>query len=90
MALCCFTGAAGAADLLDVYRQAVKADPVVRAAEDARLAEFEAKPQARSLLLPFVAFTGEIDRNRDHITESSVGGEGTYNYNSSVLSLSLR
>jgi outer membrane protein len=89
-ALCCLGGSAAAADLLEVYRLAVKADPVVRAAEDARLAEFEAKPQARSLLLPFVNFTAEVDRNRDHITESSVGERGTFNYNSSALGLSLR
>lgn len=90
VALCCLGGVAAATDLLDVYRLAVQADPVVRAAEAARLAEFEAKPQARALLLPFVGFTAEYDRNREHITESTFGFEGTFYYNSSVMALSLR
>jgi outer membrane protein len=83
-------GTAAAADLIEAYRLAVKADPVVRAAEATRLAEYETKPQARALLLPSIAFSAEYDRNRDHITSSTFGAEGTYTYGSSVIALTLR
>ncbi len=41
-----------AEDLLQVYRQALDSDPVIRAAAASREAAQEAKPQARALLLP--------------------------------------
>jgi outer membrane protein len=85
---------AGATDLIDVYRLAVKADPVVRAAEASRLAQLEARPQARAQFLPFVAFTGEYDQTRQHITSASFGGfsaaTGTFDYGTSTLALSLK
>ena len=41
-----------AADLLEIYQQAIVSDPLLREAESNRLATLEAKPQARGLLLP--------------------------------------
>jgi outer membrane protein len=53
-ALCtAFCTSAGAQEgLLDVYERAVQNDPVLRQAEATYLANAEAKPQARALLLP--------------------------------------
>ena len=47
-------------NLLEVYQDAVKSDPVIREAEARRLAALEAKPQARSLLLPQLNVGGQI------------------------------
>jgi outer membrane protein len=47
-------------NLLEVYQSAVSSDPVIREAEARRLAALEAKPQARSLLLPQVNVGGQI------------------------------
>jgi outer membrane protein len=47
-------------NLLEVYQAAVKSDPVIREAEARRLAALEAKPQARSLLLPQLNVGGQI------------------------------
>ncbi|WP_052697682.1 TolC family outer membrane protein [Luteibacter yeojuensis] len=44
--------AAGAEDLLDIYREAVANDPVLAGADARRLVAAEAVPQARSALLP--------------------------------------
>ena len=41
--------ASRAENLLDVYQDAVKSDPVIREADARRLAALEAKPQARGL-----------------------------------------
>ncbi|MBS1224642.1 MAG: hypothetical protein H6R24_1320 [Proteobacteria bacterium] len=50
---------AGAADLLQVYRQALDSDPVLKAAAASREATQETRPQARALLLPNVGVTAE-------------------------------
>ncbi len=49
-----------AENLLEVYQAAVKGDPLIREAEARRMAALEAKPQARSLLLPQVNVGGQI------------------------------
>jgi len=58
VAACCGRPA-GAEDLLQVYRQALESDPVLKAATAGREAAQEAKPQARALLLPSVGATLE-------------------------------
>jgi outer membrane protein len=50
---------ARAADLLQVYRQALDSDPVLKAAAASREATQETRPQARALLLPNVGVTAE-------------------------------
>ncbi len=54
-------GSAQAEDLIQVYDQAVRSDPVLREAEQTLFATREVKPQARALLLPNVAATGEAN-----------------------------
>ena len=53
------SGAAQAANLLDVYQDAVKNDPVIREADARREAALEVKPQARGLLLPQFNIDGQ-------------------------------
>jgi outer membrane protein len=52
---------AGAADLQDVYEQALTNDPLIREAEANRRAARESKPQAIAALLPQVAGSGQYD-----------------------------
>ena len=47
-------------NLLEVYQDAVKSDPLIRAAEARRLAALEAKPQARGLLFPQINLNGQV------------------------------
>ncbi len=67
-------GTARAEDLIQVYDLAVRSDPVLREAEQTLFATREVKPQARALLLPNVAATGEANYNW---TESQVRGTET-------------
>jgi outer membrane protein len=48
-----------AENLIEVYQDAARSDPLVREAEARRMAALEAKPQARGLLLPQVNVTGQ-------------------------------
>lgn len=54
------TGVAGAADLSAVYALAQQNDPGLRAAQAIREAALEARPLARSQLLPEIGLTGDI------------------------------
>jgi outer membrane protein len=49
-----------AENLLEVYLDAVRSDPLVREAEARREAALEVKPQARALLLPQINLGGQI------------------------------
>jgi outer membrane protein len=53
-------GTAQAENLLQVYQDAVKNDPLVREADARRMAALEAKPQARGLLFPQVGINGQV------------------------------
>ncbi len=62
----CLTLTAQASDLAEVYQRALQNDPQIREAEANRLAAMEAKPQARSALLPQIsANAGYQDRSTD-------------------------
>lgn len=52
------SGPAHSASLLEIYQQALQGDPQIHEAEARRLAALEAKPQARGVLLPQIAFDG--------------------------------
>jgi outer membrane protein len=52
-------GMAQAASLLEIYQQALQSDPQIHEAEARRLASLEAKPQARSVLLPQISANGD-------------------------------
>jgi outer membrane protein len=64
LAACCVAPTpAGAEDLLQIYRDARQNDPVLAAARANWSATQERLPQARSLLLPNVNFTGAANAN---------------------------
>src|SRR5271170_962116 len=65
IALIISAGTAPAADLLAVYQRALQNDPQLREAEATRLAALEAKPQALSALLPQLAGSGVVTREKD-------------------------
>src|SRR3979490_3119124 len=69
-ALCMSVTAAPAADLLAVYQRALQNDPQLREAEANRLAALETKPQALSALLPQLAASGVVTRERESETSS--------------------
>lgn len=50
---------AHSASLLEIYQQALQGDPQIHEAEARRLAAFEAKPQARGVLMPQINATGD-------------------------------
>ena len=66
--LCCLllvTGAPTRADdLVSVYQLALDADPQYLAAVEAHKAALEVAPQSRAALLPDIAITGDVSRNR--------------------------
>jgi outer membrane protein len=64
-ALCVSAAPAPAADLLAVYERALQNDPQLREAEANRLAALETKPQALAALLPQLAGSGLVSRERD-------------------------
>lgn len=74
----CLALNAQANDLAEVYQRALQNDPQIREAEANRLAAMEAKPQARSLLLPQIeANAGYQDRDAEgsSVFVTTVGGE---------------
>jgi outer membrane protein len=76
---------AGAEDLLQVYRQALDSDPVLKAATASREAAQETRPQARALLLPSVGAT--LDQGR---TFGIAGAPDNSSYNSHVYAIRLQ
>jgi len=59
-----------AENLVEVYQDAARSDPLVREAEARRMASLEAKPQARGLLLPQVNVNGQY-ATRDDESQST-------------------
>jgi outer membrane protein len=62
-ALAATIGAAGAADLVTIYRDSLLSDPVYQSARAQYLAGIEKLPQARSGYLPLIAGSASIFRN---------------------------
>ena len=62
---------AQAADLTDIYHQALRNDPQLREAEDVHLATLEARPQALSALLPQI--NGSASAVDDHLNSREPG-----------------
>lgn len=71
---------AAAEDLLQIYRQSLDSDPVLKAAVAGREAAQEAKPQARALLLPNVGINAEQGR-------TSISGQTDFNSHNYTLGL---
>ncbi len=78
-----------AADLMDVYRQALQADPIFQAAHGTYFANTELTPQARAALLPNLMATNQATRtsNNGDSNQSIVAGDQTFDQN--VLALSV-
>ncbi|MBZ0091671.1 MAG: TolC family protein, partial [Sulfuricellaceae bacterium] len=72
-----------AADLMEVYRDALSSDPVYASARAARDAGLEALPEGRSQLLPSLGLSGSQNRSDIDRSGSQSG------YDSRVWSLSL-
>jgi outer membrane protein len=58
-----FSSLTSAADLLEVYRQALENDPIFKAAYSTYMSSTESIPQARSALLPQLTLGGAVARN---------------------------
>lgn len=70
-------GPVGAEDLMQVYRQAMDSDPVLKAAVASREASQETKPQARALLLPSAEAT--LGQGRTFGTAGQTSYPSSYN-----------
>ncbi len=73
-----------AANLLDVYQQALESDPQLRAAEAAHRASLEIRPQSRSALLPQVNLTATANS-----IDTDITGQGSSSYDTNGYTLSL-
>jgi outer membrane protein len=69
--------AANAASLLEIYQQALQSDPQIHEAEARRLAALEAKPQARSVLLPQITAGAGWETFTNDGSTYSVGANDT-------------
>lgn len=78
---------AQAENLQDVYRMAIENDPQLRAAESLYMAALEARPIARSALLPQIGLGAQTQRNMNKYDKPDQPSD---NFNSSGYSLSLR
>ncbi len=67
-----------AADLMDIYHQALKNDPTFKAAYSTFLSQAESIPQAQSALLPQVTLNGQKSFNQMTTRMSRVGGTENY------------
>lgn len=74
-----FVSSSFAADLIDVYRDALRNDPVFKAATTTYYSSKEALPQARAALLPQLLGTGTLTRNRQNngAANAASGAAGT-------------
>ncbi|KTC65641.1 outer membrane protein TolC (plasmid) [Legionella adelaidensis] len=77
-----------AADLMDVYHQALENDPTFKAAYSTFMSNAEAIPQAVSQLLPQVNATSNVSRNRQRVETNLQTIAQIYNSNTWGLTLS--
>ncbi|MBI4005150.1 MAG: TolC family outer membrane protein [Gammaproteobacteria bacterium] len=79
-----------AEDLLQVYTLAETSDPVYKQAQASYRATLEAKPQARSQLLPLINLSANTGvNNQDISTDSTVGAGGEVNFGSRGYALDI-
>lgn len=67
-----------AADLMDIYKQALENDTVFKNAYDTYMSTTEAVPQARSALYPQVGITSEAGRNFIRVAAGALSTKGYY------------
>lgn len=68
-----------AADLMDVYQQALENDATFKAAYSRFMADSEAIGIARAALLPQLGMNGFVSRNRINVVAGSLNSQETYN-----------
>ncbi|MBT8137825.1 MAG: TolC family outer membrane protein [Gammaproteobacteria bacterium] len=69
---------AHSADLLEVYKLALQSDPLLREADAVKLAAMEARPQARSALLPQLGFNATRTDQGSDGTSAQFGADGFF------------
>lgn len=80
----------GATDLMEVYALAEASDPVYKESIAAYNATLEAKPQARSQLLPLVSLNANTtSHDQDISTEAGIGSSGQTDFNTHGYSLDI-
>ncbi|MFZ0218990.1 MAG: TolC family outer membrane protein [Candidatus Aquirickettsiella sp.] len=81
-----------AADLIDIYKAAVKSDPTYQAAVSSRLSQREAIPQSVAALLPNISAQANISNNYQNITQPPNAGQpnGISNFQSQGYNISIR
>ncbi|RUQ37770.1 MAG: type I secretion protein TolC [Candidatus Competibacteraceae bacterium] len=84
-AVFCGSQPAAAEDLIQVYRQALDSDPVLKAASASREASQEAQPQARALLLPKIQAVA--DQGRSFGIAGSPTSQSAYNSHNYAIQL---
>ncbi len=82
-------GFASAANLLDVYRDALNSDPQYLGSGAANRAAQELRPQARAPLLPNVNLSASTSANDQDIRSISNGQPGTTRFNNRDFTISL-
>ena len=88
--ICILSSAVSAADLVELFYQAQSSDPIYKQAIAAYDAATEAKPQARSQLLPQVRLNANtFSHDQDISTNSAIGGAGSVDFNTHGYSLDL-
>ena len=81
--------------LLDVYQRALQSDPLIREAEATYLAALEARPQARSALLPQIDISGsettrESSGQQRHYSDRGHAAQHHYSVGGSLFRTGLR
>lgn len=81
-----------AADLIDIYKAALKSDPTYQAAVTTRLSQREAIPQSVAALLPNISAQANISNNYQNITQPPNPGQsnGISNFQSQGYNISIR
>lgn len=84
LCLFCYQITANAANLLEVYQQALYSDPIYQQAISQRLATKEGVPISLSALLPTLAMTANPSVTRSHFSGANTGGIGLVPRNNTV------
>lgn len=81
-----------AADLIDIYKAALKSDPTYQAAVSTRLSQREAIPQSVAALLPNISAQANVSNNYQNITQPPTAGQpnGISNLQSQGYNISIR
>jgi len=88
LAFLLYCASATAADLMEIYARAGDSDPVYKQAVAAYHATLEAKPQARSRLLPLISLSADTSSHHQDIS-TAFGISGETDFNSHGYSLDV-